>query len=186
MAAEYHILKSQTLFEHRLVRFVVDTLEHDGRSRPYYYLESPVESVATVGLTADKRIILTRQYRHPIRQTIYDLPAGALHPGEPVLDGARREFEEETGFYPQHIETLGYFNQFPGSLKAGTYLFFASDLEVTHQNLDPGEVLELGFFTVDEVLKMILAGEIIDGALQLGVLLALRKGLLPDPTSDGT
>jgi ADP-ribose pyrophosphatase len=182
MASEYRILESRTLFENRMVRLVVDTLEYDGQSRPYYYLESPVESVATIGLTADQKIILTRQYRHPIRLTIYDLPAGALRPGEPILEGARREFEEETGFFPNHIEYLGYFNQFPGSLKAGTNLFFARDLTQTQQHLDPGEELEIEFFTVAEMLEKILTGEIIDGSLQLGVLLALRKGLLPDPT----
>jgi ADP-ribose pyrophosphatase len=101
-----------------------------------------------------------------------------LNPGEDPLNGARREFEEETGFYPQHIERLGYYNQFPGTLRAATNLFFACDLQPTRQNLDEGEFLEIVFKPVEEILDMILAGEIIDGSLQLGILLALAKGLL--------
>jgi 8-oxo-dGTP pyrophosphatase MutT (NUDIX family) len=63
---------------------------------------------------------------------IYDLPAGHLAPGEDPVQGACREFEEETGYYPRHIEKLGYYNQFPGVLRAATNLFFASDLLPTN------------------------------------------------------
>ena len=152
--------------------------------RPYYYLVSPVESVATVGLTADNKIILTYQYRHPIREYIYDLPAGGLHPDEDPMEGARREFEEETGFYPQQIQGIGYFNQFPGSMRAGTHLFFATDLIPTRQNLDPYEELKIVFKSVEETLEMINRGQVIDGSLQLGVLLANQKGLLRPTTVD--
>lgn len=174
----YRIINSQVLFDHSWARVVVDTLEADGKSRPYFYLESPVDAVATVGLTAGGEIILTRQYRHPVGQVIYDLPAGRLEPGEDPLEGARREFEEETGYFPNHIEKLGYYNQFPGTLRAGTNLFFATDLTRTGQHLDEGEELETVFMPVGEVLDLIKSGELIDGSLQLGVLLAHCRGLL--------
>jgi ADP-ribose pyrophosphatase len=174
---DYHIISSRILFDHPWVQIVQDTLEFQGRHQPYIYVTSPVEAVATVGLTATGDIILTRQYRHPVGKVIYDLPAGRIEPGEDALTGARREFEEETGFYPEHIEQIGYYNQFPGTLRAATNLFFATHLRSTHQNLDDGEILEVVFKPVAEVLSMILNGELIDGSLQLGVLLALQKGL---------
>jgi ADP-ribose pyrophosphatase len=175
---DYVVVKSKTLLNHPMVRVVVDTLEYGGIQRPYYYLESPVDAVATVGLTDQGEIILTQQYRHPIRQVIYDLPAGSLHPDELPIDGARREFEEETGYFPHQIQKIGYFNQFPGSLRAGTTLFFASNLKSTRQNLDPGEFLQLVLMPVPQVLDMVISGQFIDGSLQLGVLLALQQGLL--------
>ena len=138
-----------------------------------------MEAVATIGLTSQEEIILTRQYRHPVGKVIYDLPAGRLDPGEDPIDGARREFEEETGYYPNHIERLGYYNQFPGTLRAATNLFFAKDIVPTRQNLDTGEELDIQFKSIPEVLSMVLKGDIIDGSLQLGFLLALQKGLLP-------
>jgi hypothetical protein len=49
----------------------------------------------------------------------------------------------------------------------------------TTQRLETGEILETYHKPVSEVLRMILEGEIIDGSLQLGVLLALTKRLLP-------
>lgn len=175
---DYQVTASQVLFDHAGVRIIVDTIEAAGKSRPYFYLESPVEAVATVSLTAAGEIILTRQYRHPVGQVIYDLPAGRLEPGEDPMEGARREFEEETGFFPNRLEKLGYYNQFPGTLRAGTNLFFATDLTPTRQHLDEGEELEIVLKPVGEVLDLILRGGILDGSLQLGVLLAYNKGLL--------
>jgi ADP-ribose pyrophosphatase len=177
-ASDYILISSHSLFEHPWVQIIHDVLEHDGQRLNHFYLVSPVEAVATVGLTADNQIILTRQYRHPAGRVIYDLPAGRLEAGEDPLEGARREFEEETGFFPRYIERLGYYNQFPGTLRAATNLFFARDLTPTHQQLDPGEFLEVVFMPIDQVMKMILAGEVLDGSLQLGVLLAYQKGLL--------
>lgn len=176
---EYKLVNSKILFDNPYAKVIVDTLEYGGEQHPYFYLTSPVEAVATVSLTAENCIILTRQYRHPVRKVIFDLPAGHLEPGEAPLDGARREFEEETGFYPRHIVKLGYYNQFPGVLQAATNLFFASDLLQTRQKLEPGEFLETVHVPVKEVVRMIVDGELIDGSLQLGVLLALQKGFLP-------
>ncbi|MCI0519347.1 MAG: NUDIX hydrolase, partial [Chloroflexi bacterium] len=104
---DVQVVASQVLFEHPAARIVIDTLEIHGKRRRHFYLASPVEAVATVGLTPQGEILLTRQYRHPIQQVIYDLPAGRLNPGEAPIDGARREFEEETGYYPQSMIPLG-------------------------------------------------------------------------------
>jgi ADP-ribose diphosphatase len=177
----FQLISSETLFENPYAKVIVDTLEYEGVQRPYFYLSSPVEAVATVSLTQQGCIVLTRQYRHPVRQVIYDLPAGHLEPGEDPLNGARREFEEETGYFPRHIEKLGYYNQFPGVLRAATNLFFATDLVQTSQHLEAGEILETVHMPVDEVLRMIINGNFIDGSLQLGVLLALQKGMLVLP-----
>ncbi len=175
---DYIVVDTRTLFDHPGVKIVIDTLEHNGKRRRYFYLAGPTNAVATVGLTKTGEIILTRQYRHPVGKVIYDLPAGRLNPGESPLEGARREFEEETGFYPDRIEKLGYYNQFPGALRASTTLFFASDLRPTHQHLDEGEELDIVLKPVGEVLEWIVSDEIIDGSLQLGVLLAIQKGFI--------
>jgi ADP-ribose pyrophosphatase len=175
---DYQVIESRIIFDHPGITILSDTVDHLGMLHAYLYLVSPVDSVATVGITDAQEIILTRQYRHPVGQVIYDLPAGRLEPGENPEDGARREFEEETGYYPRHIEQIGSYNEFPGTLRAKITLFFASDLMQTRQNLNEGEELETVFMSIEEVLHMILNGEVIDGSLQLGMLLALQKGLI--------
>lgn len=156
---------------------VVDTLTRDGVSKPYFILESPVDSVATVALTADRQIVLTRQYRHGVGRVIFDLPAGRTEPGEDPLQGARREFEEETGYRAGRFETLGEMSPFPGSLKVTRYIYFATDLVPGEQHLDPGEELEVVLLPFDRVYEDVLSGRYIDAGLQSGVLLARAKGL---------
>ncbi len=177
--SEYKTIASKTLFENSFVRFVADRVSHKDKKKDYYYLISPVEAVATLAITSEGKIILVQQYRHPIHEIIFDLPAGSLRAGEKPIEGALREFEEETGFFPKHLQKLGYYNQFPGILQAGTHLFFAKDLIPTQQNLDPGEDLEVHAKTVEEVLGWVLTGNTVDGSLQLALLLALEKGLIP-------
>jgi ADP-ribose pyrophosphatase len=177
-AEDYVLVDTQVVLDHPRVRMIADTLEVKGRPRPYWYLESPVEAVNILALTPDVRIVLVRQYRHPIRAVIYDLPGGRVEPGEAAIDGARRELEEETGYRAGQLELLCRYNQFPGSIKAATNLFFASDLTPTRQRLDENEELEVVLMPAADVLAMIERGEVIDGSLQLGFLLARHKGLL--------
>ena len=173
----YTVVESRTLFDQAWVRIVVDTVEHHGRRAPYFYLESPIDSVATVALTADGQVILTRQYRHPLGAVIYDLPAGRLRRGEDPAAGARRELEEETGYRAGSLTPLGRYNPFPGYLKVTAHLFLAADLIYSGQRLDEGEELEVVTMPFADALAMVLRGDCIDGSLQLGVLLAAQKGL---------
>jgi hypothetical protein len=66
-------------------------------------------------------------------------------------------------------------------LRAATNLYFASQLQPTQQRLDEDEELDIEIKPAADVLTMILDGELIDGSLQLGVLLALQKGLIGRP-----
>jgi len=174
----WRVIKQEIKFDHPWVRMVVETLERDGETRPYYYLESPLDSVATVGVTEDRQVVLTHQYRHPVGASITDLPGGRIEPGEDPLAAARREFEEETGYHPRQLLPLGRLNPFPGSLRVTLHLFFASGLERGPQRLDPDEELDVLLRPFDEVYAELLAGQHIDGALQTGLLLARARGLI--------
>ncbi len=177
-ADQYTVVDTQIVLDHPRVRLIADTLEYNGQRRSYLYLESPVEAVNILALTADRQIVLTRQYRHPIRSVIYDLPGGRIEPGEEPIDGARRELEEETGYHAGQLELLCRYNQFPGSIRAATNIFFATHLTPAQQHLDDGEELEVVLMPMVDALEMILRGDAIDGSLQLGILLAMHKGLI--------
>lgn len=174
----WEVTEQKVLFDHPWVRLIVDTLAREGVSRPYFYLESPVDSAAVVAITPAREIVLVRQYRHPIGQTIYDLPAGRTEIGEDPLEGARRELEEETGYRAGRMTLLAALSPFPGSLKVTQYLYFANQLTPGEQHLDPGEELDIVLRPFDEVYAEVLAGQHLDGALQTGVLFARAKGMV--------
>jgi len=177
----WEILTTGYLLDSPWVKIVQDRLRHrgSGEERDYFYLISPNEAVATVALTDDGCVLLTRQYRHPIRQIIWDLPAGSMQSDEEPSEAARRELEEETGYQAGELIRLTYFNQFPGSMRVGTHLFLARGLTWVGQHLDPGEELQVVAMPFDQALELVLSGDVIDGSLMLGLLLVAQKGLAP-------
>jgi len=77
-------------------------------------------------------LILVEQYRVPLGKRCLELPAGLVgdhDEGESVELSAARELEEETGYRPAHIETLGYFHSSPGMVSEGFTLVRATGLE---------------------------------------------------------
>ncbi|MFQ5575763.1 MAG: NUDIX hydrolase [Anaerolineae bacterium] len=178
----WRVSQTRRLIDHPFVRLTEDILVHpdDGRTFKYYYLEGGRHAVATVALTNQCKVVLTRQYRHPVGRVIYDLPAGRAKKGEPALEAARRELQEETGYYANHIEPLTFFNQFPGAVQTGGYIFFATDLQPGPQHLDRFEDLEVVELSIPNAIALVTENRTIDGSLMLGILFAHAKGLLKE------
>ncbi len=157
---------------------VIETLARGEERIPYYVLECPYDAVATLALTNDNKLIVLREYRHPIGEIIYNLPGGRAEEGEPLAESAARELREETGYSAERIEPLGRYNPMPGSLRLTIYLFFASQLTQGAQSLDIYEEVEVHLLDIDAVYSQVLSGQHIDVGLQLAVMLARSKGLL--------
>lgn len=176
----WKVVKSKMVIDHQFIRVCDDLLEHpdDGRRFHYLYLQSPSDAAATVPLTEDGCVILTRQYRHPIGRIIYDLPAGRPRAGETPRQAAARELEEETGYLAAKWQKLAYFNQFPGAMQVGTHLFLAQELSLGQQKLDRYEDLEVVKMPFAEAMDLVMQGQVIDGSMMLGLLLVAQKGLV--------
>jgi ADP-ribose pyrophosphatase len=174
----WQVVESELILDLGFARIRRDLLEHpvDGRRFPYTFLQSPADAVATVALTDDRRVILTRQYRHPVGRIIYDLPAGHIEPGESPETAAARELEEETGYRATRWQKLAFFNQFPGSMRVGTHLFLARGLIPGEQRLEPFEDLQAIEMAFSEALALVTAGLVLDGSLMLGLLLCAQRG----------
>lgn len=125
-------------------------------------------------LFADGRVALVRQYRHPARAELLEIPAGRIEPGEDPEDCAAREVEQETGFRPGRIKRLAGFYSTPGFCEEILHVFLATDLTPTSQQLDHDELVEVHLLELDEALKMIDRGEIVDSKTIIAILLATR------------
>ncbi|MFM8394899.1 MAG: NUDIX hydrolase, partial [Acidobacteriota bacterium] len=113
-------------------------------------------------LFEDGRVALVRQYRHPARAELLEIPAGRIEPGEDPELCARREVEQETGFRPGRIERLSGFYSTPGFCEEILHVFLATDLTPTRQQLDHDELVEVHLLTLEEALRMVHQGEIVD------------------------
>jgi ADP-ribose pyrophosphatase len=111
---------------------------------------------------ADGRIVLIRNYRYAVGESIYELPAGNLDGAEDPRHGAARELTEETGYRAGAIEPLGRFLAAPGSSDEMLHAFLATDLREGPQELERYEQIEVEVVSPLRVKEMVLSGEIHD------------------------
>jgi len=179
-----NLAESRTLYNKRGRRVVVDTLEFaDGSRHEWVYFSgwgSPSASagaVAIAAFTKDDKMVLTKQYRHPLRRMIYDLPAGGIHIGEKPKQAALRELEEETGYTTDELEWIGRFNWNPSNMAGTVEIFFTKALKLKGR-FNPDEIVNIELVDFGKVLDRVIKGEYIDSALIIATLLVSNKKLL--------
>jgi ADP-ribose pyrophosphatase len=123
---------------------------------------NPHDAVAIMPISND-RCFLLKQYRFPIDEYIYEVPAGAIEQGETPDDAAQRELIEETGFAAGELRPHGWIYLAPGYSTERLWLYEASDLIPSDiHNKDEDEVIEVVELDICEMLTMIREGDIVD------------------------
>ena len=154
---------------------VEDTLEFaDGSTFEYVYFKSR-GTVAVAAFTENGKMILTKQYRHPLGKIVYDIPGGAIEAGETPAQAALRELEEETGYTAEKIEWIGRFSRGPSS-QAITEIFFTKAKR--KGNFDSKEIAKVELMSFNQILQKILNGECFDAALVTAALIINEKKIL--------
>ena len=123
-------------------------------------------------LFEDGRVILVRQYRHPARRELLEIPAGRIEEGEMPLACAAREIEQETGFRARHLEKLAEFYTTPGFCEEKLHVFLATGLVAVPRNLDHDEFIEVVELPLVDAVEMARRGEIEDSKTIIALLLA--------------
>lgn len=134
-------------------------------------------AVAIVPVTAEREVILVRQFRYAVGETLLEIPAGKIESGEEPEECAKRELLEETGFRANKIERLCTIFTTPGFTTEKIHLFLASELTCERQALDADEFIDVLTVPFDKAVEMILNGEIRDAKSAVGIFatLAMKK-----------
>lgn len=126
---------------------------------PYYVVEMP-SSVVVMAITEDNKVVLVKQYRHPVGRVLLELPGGFMDENEEPLQTASRELNEETGFTFKNFYYLGLTSANPGVINNYCHLFLATGGTKTgEQHLDPNEEIEILLKPLDEVKTMLYHSE---------------------------
>jgi ADP-ribose pyrophosphatase len=122
------------------------------------------------------RILLVRQYRLPARKSMWELSAGRVDKGETVLQAAKRELREETGYRAKKWTKLSSFYVSPGFLEEKMTIYLVQDLSAGETQFMEDERIEVKWFRPREVDEMIRDGKIIDAKTMIGFLFWKRNG----------
>lgn len=142
---------------------------------------------SVVAVFDDGTIALVRQYRHPTVRYVLELPAGKLDAPERPEECAARELEEEIGVRAGSIEKLAEFFTTPGFCEEKLWVYLATELTETKQNLEDDELVEIVRVSFARALEMIASGEIEDAKTIIGLLLAAeRLGIQRDSEIDAS
>ena len=133
-------------------------------------------AVAVFAMDDDERILLIKQYRHPIRAREWELPAGLLDiTGEDPVVGAQRELAEEADLVAEHWNLLTDFQTSPGGSNEAIRVYLArglSDATEVFERFDEEAEIEKRWVSFDELVEAVLERRVQNSILAISALAA--------------
>lgn len=120
-------------------------------------------------------VLLVKQFRYAFSETIYEIPAGKLEPGEDPAQAGIRELSEEAGIETDSVEHICTYFPTCGYSEEKIYLYEAAECRHGQAHLDEGEFLNAEFVPLKDVWDMIRSGEIRDSKTIIAVQSYLLK-----------
>jgi len=164
-------LNRKDIFKGKVIDLSVDTVFFPKQQVEMERINHPGGS-AVVPLLSDGSVVLIKQYRHCIGDTIWEIPAGRLEPDENHLDCARRELVEEAGFKATNIRKLTEIYSAPAYCTEVIYVFIATELTPDKQKLEDDEIIKVVRLPFAKAIEKVKMGEITDAKTVVGLLLA--------------
>ena len=176
---EWPVVSSAERYRGKIINVRSDTIRSpDGNTAEREVVEH-TGAVGVLALDESRRVLLIRQYRHPVGRLLWELPAGLRDvAGEPVLQTARRELLEETGYRAARWNVLVDYFTSPGIITERLRVFLARGLELVpeaERDFVPQNEeahLLVGWVPLEEAVSLVLAGELHNGVAVVGILAA--------------
>lgn len=164
-------VSSEEIYNGRILRITQDTVRMENGKEALREVVHHPGGACVVPLTADRQVIMVRQFRYPHLQETLELPAGKLEYGENPADCAERELSEEAGASADALEPLGYLYPTPAYDKEVIYMYLARNIrQEQKQHLDADEFLDIVQLPLADAVAMVMRGEIPDAKTQIALL----------------
>lgn len=143
----------------------------DGSEGIYNVVEAK-DAVWIVPLTTDGKMALIRNYRYPLGEWCWELPAGSIETGQTALEAAHIELQEEVGGQSANWQFLLRASGMNGIGNYYAHIFLARDVRLTPPRHEPSEVIEVHTVPVGDALHLARSGQMNDAISTLALLLA--------------
>jgi ADP-ribose pyrophosphatase len=131
-------------------------------------------AVALVPLVDDQHVCLVRNHRYAVDQTLLEVPAGTIDPGESPDQTAERELVEETGYHAGRIRRIREWYVSPGVMNERMYLYLCEELRPGPVRHQPDERLQVVILPWNDALAMVDDGRIEDAKTLLALTICDR------------
>ena len=179
-AHEYRVVESRTVFDGAIISLHQDTVAMPGGSDSVRDVVRHPGAVAVVALDDEDRVVLLRQYRHPVGRYLWELPAGLRdEDGEPPLATAKRELAEEVELSAARWSLLTTHFSSPGFCDEMVLVYLAEDLSpagrpdgftVEHEELD----MTIERVPLADAVQRVFDGDVRNAAAVVGLLAAAQ------------
>ena len=139
-----------------ITEYYKDTIKDKEGRVSFYDFVKHKGAAAVVPVTKEGKILMVKQYRNALDRFTVEIPAGGLNSAsEPMIECARRELEEETGFKSDNLELLISLYTTVAFCNERIDVFVARDLVPSKQNLDEGEYVDVYEYDIEELVSMV-------------------------------
>jgi ADP-ribose pyrophosphatase YjhB (NUDIX family) len=173
----WKILASKHISNHQYFTARVDTCQMPNGKiiDEYFVVELPI-TVCALAVTKQHQAVIIKQYRHPIKQVLNEIPGGFIDKGETPMQAIARELLEETGYAFDAIHQVGTIAANPGVLDSITHLFLATGgQKITAQALDSNEEIEVTLLPIETVRAMLDNNQFVQALHASCLMYAFKK-----------
>ena len=168
-------LSTKPIYQNRWLALREDLVElPDGRTT-IYGVVSCGECVGILPFLDPETVLLVRQYRYVAGRATWEMPTGGVHAGESIEDAAQRELGEEIGYRAGRLTRVSTYHTSKSVMDETAHLFLGEGMVKLALPPDDTEFIEVRPFPFAEALRMVLAGEVLDGMTIIAILLAGRR-----------
>jgi ADP-ribose pyrophosphatase len=150
-------LGSKVVFDHPRLVIVEDEAElPDGTKTSYIRYKNSGDAATIICVGKDGRLLLQEDYSYPPNKKLIQFPGGWIPEEEDVEIGARREFEEETGFFPKSFGLVGSYLINNRRTDSRMFVFEAKDVSKGKQKLDKEEAGTKNIWLIESKFKKLI------------------------------
>lgn len=157
---EYTVINEKKIVFPRFT-VVLEQILKESVEYQYSYLKT-FDSVCILPLVGEK-VLLIREYRHTFRSWIYEIPGGGVDKKLTLIENAKKELLEETGYSALKIKPLGFYYPSPGLTTEKTYLYVAKCKKTETLHLEPLELIETKLMHINEFENLIVNNQFLHG-----------------------
>ena len=167
-------INSKRVYEGNIINVKIDEvlLKNGVKAQREVVEHKPAVAIAPVD--AENNVLLVRQYRHPAKVDLLEIPAGIIEPGEEPEAAALRELQEEVGYTSRDLRLIFGFWTSPGFTDEYIYGFVARDLVPKRLPQDHDEDISVEKIPIARLQQLVRLGEIQDSK-SIALLMTLNS-----------